>query len=289
MTTISFQGEAGAYSHLACSHIFPEAEFIACPSFADALNSVSNGQSEKCVVPVENSVAGRVGGLHRLIPEANLYVVGEYFQPIRHVLMASPGSQLSDLREVWSHPQALAQCRKTLECMELTPLSHPDTAGAARQLSQEELPHVGVIASEMAARAYGLDIIQSQMEDSSHNMTRFLILAREPLPGTSVNSSDAVTSLLFRLRSVPAALYKALGGFATNGINLTRIESYLEGGSFEAARFYIDAEGHWEEPAMKLAVEELRFFCETDGVQWLGTYPAHPMRQIRKNEGSQPN
>ena len=206
MTTISFQGEAGAYSHLACSHIFPESEFIACPSFADALNSVSNGQAEKCVVPVENSVAGRFGDLHRLIPEANLYVVGEYFQPRQHVLMASPGSQHRDLREVWSHPQALAQCRKTLDRMELTPLSHPDTAGAARQLSQEALPHVGVIASEMAARTYGLDIIQSQMEDSSHNMTRFLILAREPLPGTSVDSSDAVTSLLFRLRSVPAAL-----------------------------------------------------------------------------------
>ncbi len=284
--TISFQGELGAYSHLACSNVYPESEVIPCPSFAGALACVTSGRAEKCLVPVENSVAGRVGGLHRLMPDANLFVTGEYFQPIHHVLMAAPGANIEDLREVWSHPQALAQCRKTLERMNLTPVAHADTAGAARQLAEEQLNYVGVIASEMAAKTYGLKSIETHVEDSSHNMTRFLILGKHPLPHDQVSSAKAVTSFIFRLRSVPAALYKALGGFATSGINLTRIESYLEGGSFEAARFYIDAEGHVTSPSMKLALDELKFFCEEDGIQWLGTYPAHPLRHTRMSDSS---
>jgi len=195
--------------------------------------------------------------------------------------MTRPGVPVEAIKEVWSHPQALAQCRKTLEAMAITPIAHSDTAGSARLLRDSTENQVGVIASELAAEIYGLQVVAEQMQDQGHNMTRFIALRKAPLSVEATQAIPAVTSLIFRLRSVPAALYKALGGFATNGINLTRIESYLERGSFEAACFFVDAEGHWDAPSMQQAMDELRFYCEDDGIQWLGTYPAHPLRKSR--------
>lgn len=281
METVAFQGEPGAYSHLACTRVLPNYRVLPCPSFRAALLAVSTGEASVAMVPTENSVAGRVADIHRLLPEAELHIIGEHFQPIHHVLMGAKESSLASIKDVKSHPQALAQCRKTLETMKLNPVTHSDTAGAARELAQTKDPKTAVIASELAAQTYGLSVLQTGMQDKSHNMTRFLLLSRTPLPAHYDPECSYVTSIVFHLRSVPAALYKALGGFATNGINLTKIESYLDGGSFEAARFYVDAESHTEGEAMKLALEELDFYCEKGGIQILGTYPSHPLRRSR--------
>ena len=281
MRKVAFQGELGAYSHMACTRVFPEHEALPCRSFREALRAVSSQQADVCLVPTENSVAGRVAELHRLLPEMTLHMVAEHFQPIRHTLMTRPGVSVKTVKEAWSHPQALAQCRKTLETMGITPITHPDTAGSARLLRDSTETTVGVIASEHAADIYGLQVVADNLQDQDHNMTRFIALRNSPLAVETTRNIPSVTSLIFRLRSVPAALYKALGGFATNGINLTRIESYLERGSFEAACFFVDAEGHWEDASMQQAMDELRFYCEDDGIQWLGTYPAHPLRKSR--------
>jgi len=253
-----------------------------CSTFTDTLEAVSNGSADFAMVPIENSVAGRVADIHRLLPESGLSIVGEHFLRVEHALLALPGVTLNELQTVKSHPQALAQCRGRLRSLGLTSVVTSDTAGAAREVHEKADPTCAAVASTWAGEVYGLSVLASQIEDAPHNTTRFLIMAREGAQQATTNHT--ITTIVFRLRSVPAALYKALGGFATNGINLTKIESYLLGGSFDAAQFYVDAIGHPEQPSMKNALDELRFFCTDGGVHILGVYPAHPFRAPSSNK-----
>jgi prephenate dehydratase len=275
---VAYQGMPGAYSHLACTNALPDHEPLPCQSFEDMLAAVQEGKADRAMVPVENSVAGRVADIHHLLPESGLFIVGEHFQRVNHMLLGIPGATLEGLKEVRAHPQSLAQCRRLLAEHKLLRVNHADNAGAADEIARLGDPTVGAFASKLAAEVYGLDIIVDSAEDARHNTTRFLVMAREGII-PSMDVGKCVTTIVFRVRSVPAALYKALGGFATNGINLTKLESYLVGGSFEAAQFYVDAEGHPEDRSMKLALEELGFFCPKGAVQILGTYPASPFRE----------
>ena len=276
--TIAYQGTAGAYSHLACRTRFPDMHALACASFEDLLESVAMGKASHGMVPVENSLAGRVADIHHLLPDSGLYITGEYFQEVHHHLLGLPGATIKNLQSVKSHAQGLAQCRASLRALGLKTETHPDTAGAAADVASKGDARVAAIASELAAEIYGLEILQRDMADAKTNITRMLIMA----PAAShppKNNTATITSLIFRLRSVPAALYKALGGFASNGINLTKLESYILDESFEAAQFYIDAEAHIDSPAFQNALEELRFFCLKDGVIILGCYEADSFRR----------
>lgn len=279
---IAYQGVPGAYSHLACQMRFPDMDTLSCVSFEDMLQSVVDGRARYAMVPVENSVAGRVADIHHLLPSSGLSIIGEHFQPVNHHLLAVKGTTLEQLKTVKSHEQGLAQCRSGLRALGLTPHMYPDTAGAAADVAAKGDASVGAIASSLAADIYGLDILKANMEDAATNTTRMLIMAKTP--EYPANQSDiAITTLIFRLRSVPAALYKALGGFATNGINLTKLESYMLDGHFTAVQFYIDAETHVESPSFALALEELRFFCPKDAVTILGCYPADKARYATSN------
>ena len=274
---IAFQGVPGAYSHMACQSVKPEMEVLACASFEDMILAVQEGRAALAMVPVENSIAGRVADIHHLLPGSGLFINGEHFQRVNHHLLAPQGATLDTLAEVHSHAQGLAQCRERLRSLGLTPVMHSDTAGAAKDIAERGDPAIGAIASELAGQIYGLDVLLTSAEDAEHNTTRFLVMS-----GTDVtpplNGARMMTTMVFKLRSVPAALYKALGGFATNGVNLTKLESYLRPGSAEHAQFYVDVEGHIEGPEMKLAIEELRFYCQDGEVTILGTYPASHVR-----------
>jgi len=272
---IVYQGEAGAYSHLACQEGFPEMTPLPCASFAAAFAKVSSRAAKLAMIPVENTVAGRVSDIYHLLPEGGLHIIGEQYLPVHHQLLAVPGATLSDIKTARSHPMALGQVRKRLASMDIRPVTDVDTAGAARSVAELGDKSVAAIASSLAAETYGLEILAADIEDAAHNTTRFLILADEPLNMPKGNG-PVVTSFVFKVRSVPSALYKALGGFATNGINMTKLESYMLGGSFQAAQFYADVEGHPEDDGMKHALEELSFF--TESVTMLGTYPADPSR-----------
>ena len=272
---IVYQGEPGAYSHLACQDGFPSMTPQPCASFAAAFAQVSSGAARLAMIPVENTVAGRVSDIYHLLPEGGLHIIGEQYLAVHHQLLAVPGAKLSDLKSARSHPMALGQVRKRLATMDIRPISDVDTAGAARNVAELGDKSIAAIASSLAAKTYGLDILAADIEDASHNTTRFLILADKPLDMPRGND-PVVTSFVFKVRSVPSALYKALGGFATNGINMTKLESYMVGGSFQAAQFYADVEGHPDDEGMKHALEELSFFSES--VTMLGTYPAHPSR-----------
>ena len=276
--TIAFQGMPGAYSHAACKAARPDFEPLACNSFEDMLLSVQEGRAALAMVPVEHSVAGRVADIHHLLPESGLHIIGEHFQRVNHMLLGLKGAKISDIRSVKSHTHALAQCRKLIRDLDILPVISADTAGSAAEIAAAGDPSVGAIASALAAELNDLQILRTDVEDAVHNTTRFLIMARESVI-PPLDDTLYVTTIVFRVRSVPAALYKALGGFATNGINLTKLESYLVEGSFSAAQFYVDAEGHPETSAMKMALEELRFFCPEDAVQILGTYPAADFRR----------
>lgn len=276
--TIAFQGMPGAYSHAACKAARPDFEPLACNSFEDMLLSVQEGRAALAMVPVENSVAGRVADIHHLLPESGLHIIGEHFQRVNHMLLGLKDAKISDIRSVKSHTHALAQCRKLIRDLDVLPVISADTAGSAAEIAAAGDPSVGAIASALAAELNDLQILRTDVEDAVHNTTRFLIMARESVI-PPLDDTLYVTTIVFRVRSVPAALYKALGGFATNGINLTKLESYLVEGSFSAAQFYVDAEGHPETSAMKMALEELRFFCPEDAVQILGTYPAADFRR----------
>lgn len=274
---VAYQGQPGAYSHLACVAAAPDHAPMPCYSFEDMLSAVQEGSADLAMVPVENSVAGRVADIHHLLPESGLFIIGEHFQRVNHMLLGLKGATLEGLKEVHAHPQGLAQCRKLIQKYGLKRMQHADNAGAAKDVAAWGDPSIAAIASSLAAEVYGLEILADSVEDFAHNTTRFLVMSRAPkLP--PVSTEKVVTTIVFRVRSVPAALYKALGGFATNGINLTKLESYLVGGSFEAAQFYVDAEGHPEERHMALALEELKFFCPPDAVRILGTYPMSPFR-----------
>jgi prephenate dehydratase len=274
---IAFQGAPGAYSDLACREIFPMRRTLPCRAFEDALGVVNSGEAELAVIPIDNSVAGRVADVHHLLPRSGLHIIGEHFAPVNHYLLALPGVALEDIRTIRSHVHALGQCRTLIRTMGVTPVVAADTAGAAAELAESGDRTTAVIASELAGRIYGLVPLKSNIEDAVHNTTRFVVLSREPqMPAAGENL--VVTTFVFRVRNVPASLYKAMGGFATNGVNMTKLESYMVGGSFTATEFYSDVEAHPDERRLQLALEELRFFSEE--VTLLGTYPGHPFRLI---------
>ena len=272
---IAYQGEPGANSHLACRDAYPKMEPLACPTFEDALAAVKGGEARLAMIPIENSVAGRVADIHHLLPDSGLFIVAEHFERIRHQLLTLPGVKLSELKTVHSHTMALGQCRKAIRALKLKPVTEADTAGAARHLRDTQDRTRAVIASTLAAEVYGLKIAKSGIEDAKHNTTRFVVLAAKP-EHAKAKDGPVITTFVFRVRNVPAALYKALGGFATNGVNMTKLESYQLEGSFNATMFYADIEGHPDERLVKLAMEELAFF--TSEVRLLGTYKASPFR-----------
>lgn len=274
-TTIIYQGEAGANSHLACINAYPDAEPIAAHTFEDAFAAVENGKADLAMIPIENSVAGRVADIHHLLPHAKLYVVGEHFERVRHQLLALDGAALDDLKTVHSHTMALGQCRNVIRELGLSPISEADTAGSARLISERGDASQAAIASGLAAEIHKLNIIRPDIEDADHNTTRFLILSAEP-DDAMPEDGDVMTSFIFRVRNVPAALYKALGGFATNSVNMTKLESYQLEGTFNATMFYADIEGHPATRPVQLAMEELSFFSSE--VRILGTYKAHAYR-----------
>jgi len=274
MTTIAFQGQLGAYSHLACTQVKPAAEPIAYESFLEAINAVEQGQARWAMIPVENSSAGRVEEIYRQIPQTALHIIEEHFQPINHCLMALPGAQPS---WVMSHPQALAQCHDRILSMGLKSKAEFDTAGAAKLLLEQQDKSAAVIASSLAAELYDLEVLQTHFEDIKGNTTRFIILAKDSEPKAIAQDKTYITSILFKVRNIPSALYKALGGFATNGLNLIKIESYMDRLTLNSSQFHIDIAEHIDNPAMQQAMEELAFFASE--VRWLGTYEAHSFRQ----------
>jgi len=274
---ISFQGEPGANSHIAARESFPDLEPLPCASFDDAFAAVSEGQARYAMIPIENSVAGRVADVHTLIPESGLYIIGERFVPIKHQLLGLPGATLEGLTHVRSHPQALGQCRKQLRALGVSAVKTADTAGAAREISELGDPRVGALASSLAGEIYGLKVLKADIADAPHNTTRFLVFSREA-QNAATGNGPCMTSFVFRVRNVPAALYKALGGFATNGVNMTKLESYIEGGAFSAAMFFVEVEGHPEEQNLRLALEELAFFSSS--LKILGVYQADPFRRM---------
>ncbi len=272
---ISFQGELGANSHIACLEAAPDYQPLPCRTFEDAFQAVKDGTAKLAMIPIDNSVAGRVADIHHLMPASNLHIIGEHFLPIHHQLLVVPGTKMSDLKSVHSHVHALGQCRKVIRDHKLTAVVAVDTAGAARELSEHHDTTQAAIASGLAAEIYGLEILLKDIEDESHNTTRFIILSKEQ-KDASAGNGPVVTSFVFRVRNVPAALYKAMGGFATNGVNMTKLESYQIEGQFNATQFYADIEGHPSDRNVKLAMEELAFF--TSYTKVLGTYPASPYR-----------
>ena len=272
---IAFQGEPGANSHIAIVEAYPNAEPLPCPTFEDALAAISSGEADLGMIPIENSVAGRVADIHHLLPDSGLFIVAEHFERIRHQLLTLPGVKLGELKTVHSHTMALGQCRNAIRALKLTPVAEADTAGAARHLRDTQDRTRAVIASALAAEVYGLKIAKAGIEDAEHNTTRFVVLASKP-DHAKAKDGPVITTFVFRVRNVPAALYKALGGFATNGVNMTKLESYQLEGSFNATMFYADIEGHPDERPVKLAMEELAFF--TSEVRVLGTYRASPFR-----------
>jgi len=272
--TIAFQGTPGAYSDLACQRVFPAMASLPCAAFEDAFAAVREGRASLAMIPIENSVAGRVADIHHLMPESRLFIIGEHFERVNHHLLAVPGATLDTIRTVKSHVHALSQCRNFLRSLGLVPVVAADTAGAAAEIAERGDASVAAIASELAGRIYGLVSLQQNIEDAEHNTTRFLIMSQQPKRPSPGN--PAVTTFVFNVRNVPAALYKAMGGFATNGVNMTKLESYMVGGRFAATRFYADVEAHPDERPLKLALEELEFFSRE--VRILGVYPAHPLR-----------
>jgi prephenate dehydratase len=272
---IAFQGEPGANSHIAIDEAFPDASPMPCSTFEDALSAISSGEADLGMIPIENSVAGRVADIHHLLPASGLFIIGEWFLPIRHQLMAVKGTKLADIKSVESHVHALGQCRRIIRKLGVKPIVAADTAGSARDISERGDKSVAAIASRLAAKIYGLDILAEDVEDEAHNTTRFVVLAREA-KWAEQGSGPLVTSFVFRVRNLPAALYKALGGFATNGVNMTKLESYMVDGNFFATQFYADVDGHPEDKGLAFAIEELKFFSREFRI--VGVYPGHPFR-----------
>jgi prephenate dehydratase len=273
--TIAFQGESGANSDMACRAVYPDMTTMGCYSFEDAFSAVRSGEARLAMIPIDNTVAGRVADIHHLLPNSGLHIIGEHYQRIDHHLLATPGSTIEGLTHVHSHVHALNQCRTLIKELGVEPVVHADTAGAAHMIKELGDPTQGAIASKLAAEIYGLAVLRSNIEDALHNTTRFLIMAAKPV-AVPQDQGKVVTSFVFRVKNIPAALYKALGGFATNGVNMTKLESYIVGGSFQAAQFFAEVEGHPDDPAMQRAFEELDFF--THEVTIMGAYLAAPAR-----------
>ena len=279
---IAYQGEPGANSDLACRDLYPDWESVPCATFEDAFAAISDGAAELGMIPIENSIAGRVADIHHLMPHAGLHVIGEYFLPIHFHLLGMKGARVEQLRSVYSHVHALGQCRKIIRKLGLEGRVTGDTAGSAREVAQWGDPSRASLATELAAALYGLDVLARDVEDEAHNTTRFVILSKTArwAPRGDV---PLVTTFVFRVRNVPAALYKSLGGFATNGVNMTKLESYMVEGELSATQFLADIDGHPDDPAVARALEELAFFSRE--VKILGVFPAHPFR-IAKAENA---
>src|SRR5437763_3045575 len=272
---VVFQGEPGANSHLAIHEVYPDSEAVPCATFEDCFAAITAGEADLAMIPIENSVAGRVADIHHLMPESGLHIIAEHFMPVRHQLLAPKGAQLSDISTVESHVHALGQCRKVIRKLGIKPIVAADTAGSAREVAEMGDKSRAAIASRLAAEIYGLEILAQDIEDEDHNTTRFIVLSRDARWATR-DGRPVITTFLFRVRNVPAALYKALGGFATNGVNMTKLESYMIEGNFFATMFYADVEGHPDDRALAFALEELKFFSRELTI--LGVYPAHPFR-----------
>lgn len=277
MQKITFQGAMGAYSHIACTELFPQAEYIPSDTFEQAMELVDIGEADYAVIPVENSFAGRVSDVHFLLPQTDLTILGEHFLRVEHQLLALPDAKLEDIEAAASHPQALAQCSNFLKSHQIKALSRIDTAKSCERIVEMQDKTRAAIASKLAAEIYGLNILASNIENDGNNTTRFLIMGKvKQMPKD--DGSKFITSLVFKVKNIPAALYKTLGGFATNGVNITKLESYVIGGNFVSAQFYVEIEAHPESREFKLALEELKFYSES--VHFLGTYKAHPRRYL---------
>ena len=276
INTFSFQGVSGAYSEVAGTSIYPEARSIACKTFEEMFEYVREEKADIAIVPIENSKAGRVADTQRLIPNSKLKIIGEYFLDINHCLVAPKGATLENIKTVFSHEQAIAQCRNSLIKYDKEMIVAADTAGAAKLVSEWNKHENAAIASNLAAEIYNLEIIKSNFQDSNNNVTRFLIMSKRLLDINKIEN-DIMTTLVFTVRSIPAALYKSLGGFASNGVNITKLESYVHPQGFDVAQFYIDFEGHPEMKSVKLAVEEMKFFCKK--IDILGIYKASEFRK----------
>ena len=272
---IAYQGEPGAFSHQSCRAVYPDWETLPCPTFEDAFAAVTEGRAGLAMIPIENSIAGRVADIHALMPGSGLHIVGEFFLPVHFQLLGVPGATIDGLRSVHSHVHALGQCRKLIRRLGLKAQVAGDTAGSAREVAGWGDPSRASLAPRLAAGIYGLDVLAEDVEDEDHNTTRFVVLSKEP-GDAPADRGLVVTTFVFRVRNLPAALYKALGGFATNGVNMTKLESYMVEGEFTATQFLADVEGHPEDAAVRRAFDELQFFSREFRV--LGTYPAHPFR-----------
>lgn len=281
MTTtnrIAFQGEPGANSDSACRDMYPTMQPLPCPTFEDAFKALEDGAADLAMIPIENTIAGRVADIHHLLPNSDLHIVGEYFLPIHFHLMVLPGTGHADIKTVHSHIHALGQCRNIIRNNGWKPVVAGDTAGAAKLVADTGDKSMAALAPPLAASLYGLDVIEKDVEDHENNVTRFVVLSREPATLERESADELImTTFVFRVRNIPAALYKAMGGFATNGINMTKLESYQLGGAFTATQFYADIEGHPDDANVKLAFEEIGFF--TDYFRVLGVYKAAPNRQ----------
>ena len=273
---IAFQGNPGSYAHIAAREAYPDMEARPFNTFEDTFAAVSAGEARLAMIPVENSLYGRITDIHHLLPESGLYIVGEHFLRIHHQLLGVKGATLTGIRSVMSQPPALGQCRTIIRDMGLTQINGADTAGSARQVAEDGDPTVAALASALAAEIYGLDILKANVEDAEHNTTRFIVMSAEPDHLAHGADGITVTSFIFHVRNVPAALFKAMGGFATNGVNMTKLESYQIGGSFTATQFFADIQGHPEDRNVRLALEELQFF--STHMRILGVYPGHPFR-----------
>ncbi len=277
MNKIAFQGEYGANSDMACRDMYPNLTPLPCRTFEDAFNAVSHGEADLAMIPIENTIAGRVADIHLLLPESQLYIVAEYFMPIRFQLMMLPGNKAEQIKTVYSHVHALGQCRKIIQQRGWQAIVAGDTAGAAKFVAEKADPTLAAISPELAADLYGLEIIERNIEDNENNVTRFVILAKEKsFVERSEVSETIITTFVFNVRNMPAALYKAMGGFATNGVNMTKLESYQLEGKFTATQFYADIEGHPDDKPVANALEELGFFSTQ--LRILGAYKAHPFR-----------
>ena len=273
---IAYQGEPGANSDIACREAYPHLTPLPCPSFEDAFTAVTKGETSLAMIPIENSIAGRVADIHHFLPHSGLHIVGEFFLPIHFQLMAPKGATREGLKSVYSHVHALGQCRKIVQELNLVAHTSGDTAGAAREVAEWGDPTKAALAPWLAAEIYGLDVLGEDVEDEAHNTTRFVVLSKTA-QWAPAGEAQTITTFIFRVRNVPAALYKTLGGFATNGVNITKLESYMVDGEFAATRFLADVEGHPEDPALARALEELRFFSRE--VEILGVYPAARFRE----------
>lgn len=278
---VAFQGEPGANSHIACREAYPAYEPLPCPTFEDAFAAVRSGRAALAMIPIDNSVAGRVADIHHLMPRSGLHIVAEWFLPVQHQLMAPRGATLKTIKTVESHVHALGQCRNIIRALGVKAVVAADTAGAAREVAEAGDVTRAALATTLAAKIYGLQILKKDVADARHNTTRFIMLASKP-KWAGRNERRVITTFVFEVRNIPAALYKALGGFATNGVNMTKLESYMVNGSFAATQFYADVQGHPKERGLELALEELEFVSRPKSLRILGVYPAHRFRETFK-------